>query len=272
MNDNLKKKIGERINAALIKENKKQKELAQELGVTDNTISYFVTGTRTPNIEQIIKIASYLNTTADYLLGITDVKVPNLDTRSISEKTGLSEEAIQKLKDHLNEPIFSPNNVIKYINNFITSDFLLDITATLNGLKHLDNVFTKEAKILNFVSQEKALEYVSEKKRIANELFDLCGERAEIVDYADRVDYRIYQLKNILLSAFLEVGELHKLKSIGKCMPFGFLSRACVQVDGGEPVFVTDGIAEGLAGGIRLKEDGTEFINKYTVKEGETNG
>ena len=65
-----KKIIGQRINSALAAANKKQKELAAALGVTDNTISYFVSGKRTPNTEQIIKIAEFLNVSADYLLNI----------------------------------------------------------------------------------------------------------------------------------------------------------------------------------------------------------
>lgn len=65
-----RKVIGQRINSALVAANKKQKELAAALGVTDNTISYFVSGKRTPNTEQLIKIAEFLNVSADYLLNI----------------------------------------------------------------------------------------------------------------------------------------------------------------------------------------------------------
>ena len=149
MNDNLKKKIGERINAALIKENKKQKELAQELGVTDNTISYFVTGARVPNLEQITKIAKYLDTTTDYLLGITDVKTPNLDTRLISEKTGLSEKAISLLTEWNQEtgPVsmyggkksFKPSKIINRLISVPGFYMLLLDIARLTYLNHISH-------------------------------------------------------------------------------------------------------------------------------------
>ena len=84
--------IGYRINAALASENKKQKELAKELGVTDNTISYFCSGKRTPNISQIVKIAKYLNVSADYLLGIEDGTTH--DTTELMDALGLSESVI----------------------------------------------------------------------------------------------------------------------------------------------------------------------------------
>jgi transcriptional regulator with XRE-family HTH domain len=84
--------IGYRINAALALENKKQKELAKELGVTDNTISYFCSGKRTPNISQIVKIAKYLNVSTDYLLGIERGSTP--EKTALISALGLSEDCI----------------------------------------------------------------------------------------------------------------------------------------------------------------------------------
>ena len=55
-----KKKIGQAINTLLAEQNKRQKDLAKELGVTDNTISYFVSGSRTPNLEQIQVLQIFL--------------------------------------------------------------------------------------------------------------------------------------------------------------------------------------------------------------------
>lgn len=76
MNDT-KKTIGSRINTALELRGMKQKELAKILGVTDNTVSYYVSGARTPNAEQIIAISTALGVSTDYILGvstITDIK------------------------------------------------------------------------------------------------------------------------------------------------------------------------------------------------------
>lgn len=65
-----RKIIGLRINTALALRNVKQKELAKVLGVSANAVSYFCSGARTPNTWQLIKIAEYLEVSADYLLGI----------------------------------------------------------------------------------------------------------------------------------------------------------------------------------------------------------
>ena len=72
MNSKISKVIGKKINALLAKKFKRQKDLATALGVNDNTISYFVSGKRLPNTEQIIKISDFFGVSADYLLGRTD--------------------------------------------------------------------------------------------------------------------------------------------------------------------------------------------------------
>ena len=47
-----------------------QKDLALDLGVTSNTVSYWCCGDRKPNVDQLAQIAQYLNVSADYLLGL----------------------------------------------------------------------------------------------------------------------------------------------------------------------------------------------------------
>lgn len=89
--------IGQRINKLLMKNNMKQKELAKELGVADNIVSYFVGGSRTPNIQQIIKISQFFNVSTDYILGLTNIASTDAELKSVCEYTGLSEKVIKKL-------------------------------------------------------------------------------------------------------------------------------------------------------------------------------
>lgn len=92
----IKKTVGLRINAALARRGMRQKDLAKVLGVTDNTISYYCSGSRGPHLEQLPKIAEALDTTADYLLGITDD--PNIKKSAVDD-LGLSPSAIDWLRD-----------------------------------------------------------------------------------------------------------------------------------------------------------------------------
>lgn len=68
MDMTIKEKIGQVIGTLLTEQNKKQKDLAKELGVTDNTISYFVNGKRAPSLAQITIIAKFFNVSTDFLL------------------------------------------------------------------------------------------------------------------------------------------------------------------------------------------------------------
>ena len=72
MKDELRLLIGQRIKSLLSKNKETQKELAAVLSVTENRISYYVNGKRTPNIEKLIMISDHYNTAIDYLLGKTD--------------------------------------------------------------------------------------------------------------------------------------------------------------------------------------------------------
>lgn len=100
MNSDLSKIIGKRINTLLAELDKKQKELAAFLGVPDNTISYFVSGRRTPNTEQLAKIADFFNVSADYLLGRTNAKTTDKDVQFVCEYSGLSEKSITLLHEY----------------------------------------------------------------------------------------------------------------------------------------------------------------------------
>ncbi len=97
MDNKLSKIIGCRINAQLAAQGKKQKDLAKHLGVTDNTVSYFASGARTPNLNQLCEIAKYFNVSTDYLLGLTPHRTSDKDIRAICDYTGLSEEAVRFL-------------------------------------------------------------------------------------------------------------------------------------------------------------------------------
>ena len=64
-----------------------QKELADKVGVTNSTISFYEQEERSPSVDMIIRLAEIFNVSVDYLLGIDQKKNINL--------SGLKEEDIQ---------------------------------------------------------------------------------------------------------------------------------------------------------------------------------
>lgn len=114
----LAKTIGDRINEALALRDVKQKDLAKMLGVTDNTVSYYCSGSRTPNTQQITEIAKFLNVSADWLLGLSDNRTTDQATKELCETLGLSDLAIDLLK----RSKISKNQPMQNLINVLTED------------------------------------------------------------------------------------------------------------------------------------------------------
>ena len=62
--------FGERVKLQLEKNNMSQRELAEKTGITEATISRYVSSERVPKATEIVKIANALNCSCDYLLGL----------------------------------------------------------------------------------------------------------------------------------------------------------------------------------------------------------
>ncbi len=72
-----------------------QQTLADEVGVTRQSISFYCNGKVSPDMETIVKIARYFGVSSDYLLGLTEM-VPQKMT--ISEAVQMLIEEYEKAK------------------------------------------------------------------------------------------------------------------------------------------------------------------------------
>lgn len=61
-------RFNERLVELLKEKNMTQRELAQQIGVTDSSMSHYVSGDRTPRAAVIIKISGVLETSPEYLM------------------------------------------------------------------------------------------------------------------------------------------------------------------------------------------------------------
>lgn len=116
--DELTKNFRENL-LALCNENlETQQSLAEKIGCTDGTISSYISGKTFPNLDMLIRIANYFETTPDELIGYPH-KIEEAKQRFFSEKTGLSTKTIEKLydykkwKDH-EEDLEALNFLIRY--------------------------------------------------------------------------------------------------------------------------------------------------------------
>jgi transcriptional regulator with XRE-family HTH domain len=77
--------------------NETSRDLARALDVSFSAISNYQLGKRTPDIVFLQKVARHYSVSADYLLGLSDVKSTEQDMKIACEVTGLSEEAIKNI-------------------------------------------------------------------------------------------------------------------------------------------------------------------------------
>jgi len=64
--------IGARILPLMKKKGMTQRELANMIGVTETSISRYISGQRVPKANIVVYMADALNTTTDYILGRTE--------------------------------------------------------------------------------------------------------------------------------------------------------------------------------------------------------
>ena len=146
-----KKLMGYRLAQALDKRGMQQKELAKSLGVTDNTISYFCSGARTPNALQLLAIADTLNVSTDYLYGRTKDGDYSSDKKTAvaSAATGLDTDTIKKLGEWSGNPLRR-----KLLNALLTADTFAD------ALRYLEMACGLQSKLRDVSDETKgAVDY-----------------------------------------------------------------------------------------------------------------
>lgn len=98
--------ISERVIELLESEKgKSQNDLALEIGLAPSVISKIKTGrSQDPSAETVAALAKYFNVSADWILGLTDVKSTDKATRDLCTTLGLSEKAIGVLSGECVRP------------------------------------------------------------------------------------------------------------------------------------------------------------------------
>lgn len=117
--------LGERIADTLLKQGKTQTDLCNEIGMKTSTLNAIITGERkNPRIETIVPIAKGLNTSLDYLLGLSDEPSIDIELKDISLKTGLLSPVVNGLnKSYLG------NDGILALNEILMSEYARDFLA-----------------------------------------------------------------------------------------------------------------------------------------------
>lgn len=110
--------------------NTTQQELADVLGKTRQSISYYCDGSSSPDWETIAAIAKFYSVSSDWLLGLTDVRSSNSDIHDVCEFTGLGENAVINLNAHYS------SMAIAFISELIEQTEITNLSLLYENLKH----------------------------------------------------------------------------------------------------------------------------------------
>lgn len=116
--------FSERLDSALSFSGRTQKELAEEIGVTPQMISQYVNGKSHPSFSLLTSMARKLGVSTDYLLGLSDCPIADIEIGNISDSTGLTVKSIQNLQKYKDVPLF-----IEVVNFLLTDLKLLESLA-----------------------------------------------------------------------------------------------------------------------------------------------
>ena len=64
--------LGKKIKELRLEQNLSQRELGTALGFSNQTVSFWESGQREPDMDALIKLSKFFNVSADYLLGLID--------------------------------------------------------------------------------------------------------------------------------------------------------------------------------------------------------
>lgn len=118
------------------------KDLQEFFGLSLSAVINYQTGKRTPDIAFLHKLAEHYHVSADYLLGLSDVKSTEQNINIACEVTGLSEKAVEHLSDMKNKCVkvlqrktgktLCPETII--LDHLITSGGLYSICFQISWL------------------------------------------------------------------------------------------------------------------------------------------
>lgn len=86
-----------RLNDLIDQQVLRQSDLSKMTGIATGTISGYRNGDKEPTITNLRKLAQALDVSADYLIGLSNVRSPNIDTQAICQKIGCSEDVVNNL-------------------------------------------------------------------------------------------------------------------------------------------------------------------------------
>lgn len=188
-------KIGERIKALREEKDLTLAELAKELDTVKSSLSYIENGKKPVKDDLIVKICDYFDVSADYLLGRTDIKTLDFNVREISEQTGLSDLAVERI---MIQNDISPGFEMEPI--FRKSLYAEEKEFCRFDMKDVVNKAFEEEQLWDLLGRIRVFLHASEEKAHLKCKY-ICALNGELEDFTD-----------------LEISELQDFSRVSKCI------------------------------------------------------
>lgn len=152
-----KNSFAERITALRQVEHLSREEVAKKLGCTASAVGNYENAYRIPDYDTLIALADLYCTSTDYLLGRTDILSMEIDRQFVCEYTGLSEDAISKIKNYSHKVttknrehhIYSYLPIISYL---LSSKQFSVILSNINLYTNSDKRLTEIGKVIDSIT------------------------------------------------------------------------------------------------------------------------
>ncbi|MCT4606330.1 MAG: helix-turn-helix domain-containing protein [Marinisporobacter sp.] len=203
--EKIKKIFSRRLDDLYFSKYKSQKELEEELQVTQQTVNSYLNGNILPSYEKIIKISKFLGCSVDYLIN-EEVSETNITNDKIYKDIGLNSKSI---------------NILRSLKSGCPNDFY-DISFTLNNLikKHC-SVNELQTDVLTALTEFfKDSEARGSLHTISNDTLDMLKDHLQEMQSVDDISWIFNNFINVLEEeekdrkwSFLDTQILH-LKNI----------------------------------------------------------
>lgn len=197
----IKSLFSERLNLIMKERGVTQSTLSKAVGITKQSISMYSNAHRVPDIEVFKNICEFFEVSADYLLGISDVKSFDLETKAIGEKLKLDDAAIEQL-----ESIAEIKGTINGNNQIQIKKYAQEITIDV-GVSSVEEILTSDTPddidlslVLNaFISDNEFLRFFTDFTLYIHEKTLLMGYK----EWAKKYVEELMAKDNVLIRGYL---------------------------------------------------------------------
>lgn len=81
----------------------KHREVAENIGVTRQTVGQYADGTTLPTLDKLLKMAEYFDVPLDYIAGTGKAKSKNADIAAACDYLGVSEKTVNGIKNNIDK-------------------------------------------------------------------------------------------------------------------------------------------------------------------------